>query len=97
MKWNVRLEVGNYCNLRCPLCIREMVDKNTINSLHLSLEHTKKFLPRFFLHREVESLYLSGAVAEPTLNPEFIDIVKYIKIYCTVVAPLNSIPGCVIS
>ena len=89
MKWNVRLEVGNYCNLRCPLCIREMVDKNTINSLHLSLEHAKKFLPRFFLHREVDNLYLSGAVAEPTLNPEFIDIVRYLIKYCKVIIDSN--------
>ena len=89
MSWHVRLEVGNYCNLRCPLCVRESVHKNTINSIHLSLKDTQKFLPRFFLHAEVDRVYLSGAVAEPTLNPEFIDIVKYLNKYSTVVIDSN--------
>tara|TARA_B100000085_G_scaffold196900_1_gene180616 strand:- start:23 stop:1012 length:990 start_codon:yes stop_codon:yes gene_type:complete len=89
MSWNVRLEVGNYCNLRCPLCVRENVHKSTINSIHLSLKDTQKFLPRFFLHAEVDRVYLSGAVAEPTLNPEFIDIVKYLNKYSTVVIDSN--------
>ena len=89
MKWNVRLEVGNYCNLRCPLCVREKVDKATINSIHLSLEDVKKFLPRFFLHNQVDSVYLSGAVAEPTLNPDLINIVKYLVRYSKVVIDSN--------
>lgn len=83
MKWSVRLEVSNYCNLRCPLCSREKVDKSTINNTHLSLNDVKKFLPRFFL-LQVDKVYLSGAVAEPTLNPEFIDIVEYLAKYCDI-------------
>lgn len=89
MKWNVRLEVGNYCNLRCPLCVREMVDDTVLNSIHLPLEDVKKFLPRFFLHSQVGYVYLSGAIAEPTLNPEFIDIVKYLMKYSKVVIDSN--------
>lgn len=91
MKWSVRLEVGNYCNLRCPLCVREAddVDRRIINSIHLPLEDVKKFLPRFFLHTQVDTVFLSGAVAEPTLNPEFIDIVKYLMRYSRVVIDSN--------
>jgi len=66
-----------------------MVDKNALNSIHLPLKDVHKFLPKFFLHHEVDSLYLSGAVAEPTLNPEFIDIVKYLIKYCRVVIDSN--------
>jgi len=84
VKWDVRLEVGNYCNLRCPLCVREKLDNTIINSIHLPTEDVKKFLPRFFLLRQVNCVYLSGAVAEPTLNPEFIDIVKYLIKYSKV-------------
>ena len=83
MKRNVRLEVSNYCNLRCPFCARVDVDKATLNNLHLSLEDVEKFLRRFFL-LQVNKVYLSGAVAEPTLNPELIDIVKYLAKYCDV-------------
>jgi len=89
VKWNVRLEVGNYCNLRCPLCTRETVDKATLNNINLSLEDVKKFLPRFFLHSQVNIVALSGAVAEPTLNPEFIDIVKYLMKYSRVFIDSN--------
>ena len=89
MKWNVRLEVGNYCNLRCPLCVREILDNTVLNSIHLPLEDVRKFLPRFFLHNQVSSVYLSGAVAEPTLNPEFIEIVKYLIKYSRVVIDSN--------
>ena len=89
MSWHVRLEVGNYCNLRCPLCVREKVHKSTINSIHLSLKDVQKFLPRFFLNYEVERVALSGAVAEPTLNPDFIEIVKYLMKYSTVAIDSN--------
>ena len=89
MKWNVRIEVGNYCNLRCPLCVREKLGNNIINSIHLSLEDVKKFLPKQFLHLDVIVVYLSGAVAEPTLNPEFINIVKYLVRYSKVVIDSN--------
>ena len=84
VKWKVRLEVGNYCNLKCPLCVRESIDKKTLNSIHLSLDDVKKFLPRTFLHLQVSDVYLSGAVAEPTLNPYFIDIVEYLMEHSSV-------------
>jgi uncharacterized radical SAM superfamily protein len=89
VKWDVRLEVGNYCNLRCPLCVREILDNTVLNSIHLPLEDVRKFLPRFFLHNQVSSVFLSGAVAEPTLNPEFIEIVKYLMKYSEVVIDSN--------
>ena len=89
MKWNVRIEVGNYCNLRCPLCVRELVDSNILNSIHLSPEDVKNFLPRLFLLSRVDSVYLSGAVAEPTLNRYFIDIVEYLIKYTRVVIDSN--------
>ena len=100
-KWKVRLEVGNYCNLKCPLCVREIVDKKILNTIHLSLDTVKKFLPRTFLRYYVSDVYLSGAVAEPTLNPDFIDIAVESAQECDIcivvgtsmqVAPANQIP-----
>jgi len=84
VKWRVRLEVGNYCNLKCPFCAREEVDRNILNTIHLSLDTIKKFLPETFLLNNVDRVFLSGAVAEPTLNPDFIDIVKYLMLYSSV-------------
>jgi MoaA/NifB/PqqE/SkfB family radical SAM enzyme len=88
-KWKVRLEVGNYCNLKCPLCVREIVDKKILNTIHLSLDTVKKFLPRTFLRYYVSDVYLSGAVAEPTLNPDFIDIIKYLMLHSSVYIDSN--------
>ena len=76
--WKVRLEVGNYCNLRCPLCVRESINKKILNNIHLTVDNVRKFLPRIFLRHHVSEVYLSGAVAEPTLNPDFIEIVKHL-------------------
>lgn len=87
--WRVRIEIGNYCNLKCPLCVREIVDKKILNNIHLSLDDIKKFLPRIFLQHSVVEIYLSGAVAEPTLNPQFIEIVKYFMEYATVYIDSN--------
>lgn len=96
MKFNVRLEIGNYCNLKCPLCIRErgFVTKDMLNNLHLSLDDVKKFLPRRVLTFKtgkfpVKTVILSGAVAEPTLNPECIEIVEYLSRYVFVVIDSN--------
>jgi len=82
--WKVRLEVGNYCNLKCPLCMREKVNKKTLNNMNISLDTVKKFLPRTFLRFYVSNVYLSGSLAEPTLNPHFIDIVKYLMLHSLV-------------
>lgn len=87
--WKVRLEVGNYCNLKCPFCVREIVNKKSLNTIHLSLDTVKKFLPRTFLRFRVSNVYLSGAVAEPTLNPYFIDIVKYLMSHSKVTIDSN--------
>lgn len=88
-RWKVRLEVGNYCNLRCPLCVRESINKNILNKIHLTVDDVKKFLPRIFLHHHVSEVYLSGAVAEPTLNPDFIEIVKHLMKYTKVYIDSN--------
>jgi len=81
--YDLRLEIGNHCNLRCPLCLRQspVLDKNVLNRVHLSLNDVKKFLPRFFLTNQIKSVLISGSSSEPTMNSNLINIVKYLIKY----------------
>jgi MoaA/NifB/PqqE/SkfB family radical SAM enzyme len=76
----VRLEISDYCNLQCPMCARA-TNKEILNKTHLSLETVKEWLKPSFLYIKVKHIFLSGAVAEPTLNPECIDIAEYLSTY----------------
>lgn len=84
-KFDVRLEITNYCNLKCPHCSRNRFNgKYNLNSKHISFKTVKNWLPMFFLVENVNNVFLSGAVGEPTLNPDCIKIAKYLSNYCTV-------------
>jgi MoaA/NifB/PqqE/SkfB family radical SAM enzyme len=84
--WNLRLEISNYCNLKCPFCVRQRgIGNYKLNSKHLSLSDIKSWLPKSFLmFQTTKQVYLSGAIAEPTLNPECIEIVKYLSQICEI-------------
>jgi len=79
---DLRLEISNYCNLKCPHCVRSWLDEMggyNLNSKHVSLKTIKKWFPTITLEDKFNTVFLSGAVAEPTLNPECIEICKYIS------------------
>ena len=84
--WEIRLEISNYCNLKCPFCVRQRdVGTYKLNSKHLGLREIKTWLPKsFLLFQTKKIIYISGAVAEPTLNPECIEIVKYLSQICQI-------------
>jgi MoaA/NifB/PqqE/SkfB family radical SAM enzyme len=48
-----------------------------LNKGFVSLENIIKWFPSDFIESKLSSVLLSGATAEPTLNPECIDIVTY--------------------
>jgi len=89
---SVRVEISNYCNLRCPHCIREGIKEvYKLNSKHVSLDTLKTWLPPAFLYfKTSRELIFSGAVAEPTLNPEFLEIVEYFSKTCKSKISLDS-------
>ena len=90
--WVLKLDVTNYCNLKCPHCARNFIKNDyKLNTKHVSLETIKKWLPKaFILFDTNKTIRFTGAVAEPTLNPELIDIVNYfLKLKCNVFIDSN--------
>lgn len=81
----IRFEVTNFCNLKCPHCARiPLENKYKLNSNHVSLECTKKWFPVLFLIENSPIFLFSGLVGEPTINPEFLEIIKYLSKFSTV-------------
>lgn len=73
---DLEVELTNICNLKCPLCIR---NTKTFKSLKLKKEFLDKNILFDILDKnKVQSLVFAGSIAEPTLHPEFLDIITYI-------------------
>ena len=74
------LEIGliNKCTLSCPLCLRN--DKVLMGRLKknesLDWQVLRNFLDTLV---NLERVVLMGAVSEPTLYPEFFELIKYLK------------------
>jgi len=95
----IQIELTNYCNAACPQCDRyeQYVDwKNgRINDLGLNdawftLKDIKKMLKN---HKwdKLEMVHMCGNVDEPTVNPQMLEISKYIatNIKCRVAISTN--------
>lgn len=74
------IEIGllNKCNLKCPLCSRQIKTKNVkINNKNiLDIKLLIKTLDYFPFLNHVK---LVGAVSEPTLYPELFELLRYLK------------------
>ncbi|NVO20612.1 MAG: SPASM domain-containing protein [Bacteroidetes bacterium] len=75
LPWSISIEPTTSCNLRCPECpsgLRQF----TRPTGNLSLETFIQFLDPLSKHLIYLTLYFQG---EPTLNREFIEMVKYAR------------------
>ena len=90
----LQLELTNYCNAFCPQCERNyMIELQNetpeerkdftldydieLNNTYLSIEDIKKtFLPGKWSH--LNEIVLCGNVDEPVINPDVIEIIKYL-------------------
>lgn len=74
------IEIGllNKCNLKCPLCSRQIKTKNVkINNKNiLDIKLLIKTLDYFPFLNHVK---LVGAVSEPTLYPDLFELLRYLK------------------
>jgi len=95
----INIDIGNHCNLSCPDCLRVNSTKkynqlhNTklknhpyLNTINLSLNTVKDWISTSFLCERVDVVDFCGALAEPTLNPHCIDLVKYFSPHVKVVS-----------
>ena len=69
------VDIGNVCNLRCPLCPTGRGDKNASRGL-MSLEGFKKVIDELSPYLTNLELYNWG---EPLLNRDLISMIKYAK------------------
>jgi|688.fasta_scaffold281627_2 organic radical activating enzyme len=86
-KWFLKLDISNHCNLRCPHCARNFIKNDyKLNSRYVSLEKIKRWIPKsFVILNTSKTVLFSGALAEPTLNSELIEIVEYfLKFKCKI-------------
>jgi len=73
------IELTSFCNIDCPGCFRQVkrnVVNNILNKDYLKLNDLKKWLSK----KEFPNLKLlnfCGSIDEPTLHPEFLEIVNY--------------------
>ena len=74
----IEIDISNFCNLECPLCHRNNFGEESykLNSKNLDAEDFKRI---FEVFPNLKKVFLGFMVSEPTLNPNFLDIVKYIK------------------
>lgn len=71
----IELELTSACNLKCPLCIREVMNLPK----KPSYRPLKDIVTQLDSYTNLRHLTIAGAVAEPTLYPELFDLIKYLK------------------
>ena len=67
--------IGKRCNFDCTYCVDYLHDNV---SKHVPLENMKKLVDIIY-EREKENVFWSLTGGEPTVNPKFLDLCKYIK------------------
>jgi MoaA/NifB/PqqE/SkfB family radical SAM enzyme len=71
----IELELTSSCNLKCPLCIRTT---HNFPKTH-NFRPLKEIVDQLEQYTNLKYITLAGAISEPTLHPEFFEIIKYIK------------------
>jgi Radical SAM superfamily len=71
----IELELTTTCNLKCPLCIRNIIDlpaPNQFRELHTIIEQLDSY-------SNLKFITLAGAIAEPTAYPDLLKLISYLK------------------
>jgi MoaA/NifB/PqqE/SkfB family radical SAM enzyme len=72
--------ITNHCNLQCPYCFADNMMQNTINTKqYIDAASFNKILD-FCAGGEQEQIGIIGG--EPTLHPQFLDIISTLQKYC---------------
>lgn len=71
----IELELTSTCNLKCPLCIREVVggwDKH-------QYRHLDEIRQQLDQYPNLKYVTIAGAISEPTTFPELFDLISYLR------------------
>ena len=75
----LHLELSSDCNARCPGCPRNQFGYNHANHANnLTLNNIHTLFPADFL-QQLQGIMINGNYGDAVMNPELIDIVKYIR------------------
>ena len=73
----IEIDLINACTLKCPICVRQTaLGKSMKPGVHLEIQKLRETLGEF---KNLEIVELVGSVSEPTLHPDFTELVKALK------------------
>jgi len=70
------IELSNYCNAKCPACVREYSSPESLDNSNISLEQIKNLISQIPNPKNI-NFYFGGASGDPMMNPEIVEIIKY--------------------
>jgi MoaA/NifB/PqqE/SkfB family radical SAM enzyme len=70
------IELSNYCNAKCPSCIREFSPVGSLNNSNISLAQIKNLIGQLPNPKKIE-FYFGGTSGDPMMNPDIVEIFEY--------------------
>lgn len=81
--FQVTWDLGRRCNYDCSYCPTTRHDNHsrhaTLNELKSNVDFLFEYIDTYFQHRTFKEVSISFTGGEPTVNPNFIDFVKYLR------------------
>lgn len=74
---SIDIELSNICNLKCPLCLSQL--KQFTSSFPKKFIDFNLLKDRLSLFRNLEVVSIAGDASEPTLYPNIIELLDYLK------------------
>lgn len=71
------LDLTGTCNLSCLLCTRNYAHAQ--HAVYKNIRPLKDITEQLDLFTSLEKAFVAGQVSEPTLHPEFLDYIRYLK------------------
>lgn len=89
----IQIEITNYCNAACPLCVRSE-NLESLNNTNITFQEIKDWLG-LYSWPNLKDISLCGNVDEPVINPEIIEIVEYfLELNDSLTVIISSNGGC---
>lgn len=75
---NLQLEITDYCNAFCPQCERAQIHPKLLNNKMITLDTVKNIFDQAGW-KALHTILFCGNKDEPTMNPDLIPMIKYIR------------------
>ena len=71
----IELELSSFCNLKCPLCVRQVIGAPNEN-IYRPLE---EIISELDSYKNLKYITIAGSIAEPTVYPNLIELIIYLR------------------